>query len=261
MKVAITGANGFFGAYLVKAFLKENFSVFALIRAGANLDNLPTEHQELRLAPIDYGQDLDPQIKLLKEKHQELDLFIHNAGVTVSLDPAEYFEINFGLAQKILSSVEANNWVKNSGKVVYISSLTAQGPDKINLPVSKYGESKLKAEALFEKSRYHHLIIRPTAIYGAGDYAFLPLLKGAKNGLYPVTNAAQKMSMIHASDLAEIVLKESERSVGILHATDGETYTHDDLINSLQKVLQRRVRKIPVPAGLSKFILGLSDLW
>ena len=260
MKIALTGSNGFLGSHIVNAYLADGHEIIALVRPSANTSTLPRE-DNLYVEEIDYRSDIASQFQQLKEKFGTLDLFIHNAGVTVSLNPKEYFQINTELTGKIVKSVEACNWLSEAGKLVHISSLTAQGPIGVNRPVSKYGESKLKGEAFFKESKYDHLIIRPTAIYGAGDYAFLPLIKGANSKVYPLTNAKQKMSMIHGKDLADMVLIESKKATGTLHAADGQTYLHSDFIAALSKVLNKKIYTIPVPAWLSRQILGLSDVW
>ena len=260
MKVALTGANGFLGAHIAKAFIEEGHSVIALVRASADLStiqNIPG----LIIENIDYRKELFSQFSQLKEKHGELDLFIHNAGVTVSLNSQEYFDINSKLSGEIVKSLETAGWVNESGKILYVSSLTVAGPRGISHPVSKYGESKKQAEKFFEDSKYQHLIIRPTAIYGAGDYAFLPLIKGAISKVYPVTNKTQKMSMVHGKDLAGVILEESKTGVGLMHVSDGITYTHDDFIAALSKVLNKKIYKIPISPGLSKIMLGISDFW
>ena len=257
MKIALTGANGFLGSHIANTFADDGHSVIALVRPSADTSTI-SDISNINLEAIDYRNPLDDQLKELKEKHGELDLFIHNAGVTVSLDNNEYFEINTNLTEKIIGEVEKSGLIKKDGKLVYVSSLTAQGPAGINRPVSKYGESKLGAEACFKKSKLNHLIIRPTAIYGAGDYAFLPLLKGAKSKVYPLTNKRQKMSMIHGKDLAKMILEESKKSTGTLHATDGVTYTHRDFVDTL---IGKKIFTIPVPTWASKLILGLSDIW
>jgi len=260
LKVVLTGSNGFLGSHLVKTYLEDGYEVIALVRSGANTTTLH-HHQSLFVEKIDYQGNLVSQFQNLKEKFGAVEVFIHNAGITVSLDPHKYFEINTHLTGKIIKAIEACDWLKDSGKLVHISSLAAQGPIGINKPVSKYGHSKLKAESLFKKSKYDYLIVRPTAIYGAGDYAFLPLLKGAKSKVYPLTNAQQKMSMIHGQDLAYIILKESKTGSGTIHAADGITYLHSDFIAALSKVFNKKIYIVPVPAGLIKLILSISDIW
>jgi len=260
LRVALTGSNGFLGVHIVKKFVDEGHEVIALVRPSADTGMLDS-CGKLHIESVDYKGDLTGRFLKIREKYGELDLFIHNAGVTVSLNPMEYFEVNTDLTGRIVKLVEACNWIKDSGKILYISSLTAQGPVGINKPVSKYGESKLKAEDFFKESKYEHLIIRPTAIYGAGDYAFLPLIKGANRRVYPLTNPKQKMSMIHGRDLANIILIESIRSTGTLHATDGKTYLHSEFVAALSEILNKKIYTIPVPVCLGKLILGLSDVW
>lgn len=260
MKIALTGANGFLGSHIARVFIEDGHEVIALVRPSADCSTLP-ESNQLHLEPIDYREDLTPAFQSIQEKHQKIDAFIHNAGVTVSLDNQEYFKINTDLTGKIVGAVDSTEFIQESGKIVYVSSLTAQGPAGINKPVSKYGESKLAAEEFFKDSKYPHLIIRPTAIYGAGDYAFLPLLKGANSRVYPLTNKKQKMSMIHGKDLANMILQETKKSEGILHASDGNTYLHEDFVVALQNVVGKKIIKIPVPTGVSKAVLGFSDIW
>lgn len=231
----------------------------ALVRKSADLSNLPN-HENLSIATVDYKQELSVQFQQKLDEFGKLDLFIHNAGVTVSLNKQEYFDINTVLTQNILAALKTSTWL-NEGKFIYMSSLAAEGPMGFDSPISLYGESKLAAESKVKESAFRYLIIRPTAIYGAGDFAFLPLFKAAAKGIYPLTNRHQKMSMIHAKDLAEIILHESMKTEGILHATDGQTYLHQHFIDALEMATSKRIRKIPVPASLSKLSLGLSDVW
>lgn len=258
MKIAITGANGFLGSYLVQEFLHKGFEVIALVRPSANISTLP-EEDNLSIESVDYKLPLSDQIEQLKSKHGALDYFLHNAGVTVSLDKSEYFEINTNLTQKLVAAIQRQNWLE--GKFIQLSSFAAQGPMGINHPVSIYGESKLRAEKFVIDSSFEHLIVRPTGIYGAGDYAFLPLFKMASKGLYPLTNKYQKMSMIHAQDLARIIVDEATKSQGVIHVNDGKTYLHDDFVNALQKAVNKKIQKIPLPAWITKISLGLSDIW
>lgn len=260
MNVAITGANGFLGSYIVKEFLGAGFSVIALVRKAANCELLP-EHSSLTIENIDYATDLELQFKSLKQKHGDLTYFVHNAGVTVSLDNEEYFRINVGLAKSIVNALHESNWLPKKNKLINVSSMAAQGPFGVGRPVSNYGRSKLEAEKIIEMSGYSYLMLRPTGIYGPGDIAFLPLFKLASKGLYPLTSNKQKMSMIHAKDLARIIVYEADNATGILHTNDGTTYLHQDFIEALQKVTGRKIHKIPTPKWASRYSLGLSDVW
>ena len=50
-------------------------------------------------------------------------------------------------------------------------------------------------------------VIRPCAVYGPGDSAFLKAFKIARRGFFPVMgNASQELSLIHINDLTDALL-------------------------------------------------------
>lgn len=259
MKAIITGANGFFGSHLVKECLKQQIEVHALLRKNANTSLLPSS-DHLTTHTIDYRSSLTPQLSQLKDKIGSVDFFMHNAGLTVSLNNDDYYQVNRELTKTLLDSINESEIIK-SGIFVYTSSYAAHGPIGFEAPVSHYGRSKLQAEEAVRKQTSKHLIVRPTAIYGAGDTAFLPLFKSAKKGIYPITNSKQKMTMIHGADLARMVVQDMQTSTGTLHYNDGNTYLHQDFIKVFEDVYQKKIRTIPLPSWLAKFSIGASDIW
>ncbi|MEP1035421.1 NAD(P)-dependent oxidoreductase [Ekhidna sp.] len=260
MKAVITGANGFLGSYLVKECLRQKMEVCAFIRANANTTLLP-EDPNLTLHHVNYSENLSEQFSKIKDKIGDIDFFIHNAGMTVSLKNEEYYEVNVGITTSITIALLSSKLLKSTGRFVYTSSYAAQGPATINQPVSHYGRSKLQAEKVIQEKMADYLFVRPTAIYGAGDEAFLPLFKGAKMGIYPVTDSKQRMSMIHAGDLARMLVEDMQTAPGILHYNDGNTYLHKDFINIFQELFKKKVRKFPLPKWLAKLFMGSSDIW
>ncbi|WP_420317681.1 NAD-dependent epimerase/dehydratase family protein [Ekhidna sp.] len=260
MKVAITGANGFLGSYLVKECLRQEIEVYALIRSGANT-SLLSENRNLHIKEVHYKGDLTEQFLSLKSEVGQLDYFIHNAGMTVSLKNEEYYQVNVGLTTLICDSLRTSKLLKKDGVFVYTSSYAAHGPANTKSPVSHYGHSKLQAEKVIQDKMENYLLVRPTAIYGAGDEAFLPLFKGAKMGLYPVTNSKQRMSMIHGADLARMIAYDMQTETGPLHYNDGNTYLHQDFIEIFQELFKKRIRKLPLPKWVAKLSMGCSDVW
>ncbi len=261
MKVSITGANGFLGSYLVKECLQQNMEVHALIRKGANTSLLPVSNELLHIHPIDYKDDLKKQLLKLKSLVGSVNYFIHNAGVTVSLRSREYYDVNVELTKNLVSAINLTSFLTKEGSFVYTSSYAAHGPMEVKMPVSHYGRSKLQAEKVIEEKVKRYLIARPTAIYGYGDVAFLPLFKGASKGLYPVANQDQRMSMIHAADLAHMIIKDMESDEGIIHYSDGKTYLHSDFIKTFESLYKKKIKKLVLPKWLVRFSMRLSDLW
>lgn len=259
MKVAITGANGFLGRYLVDAFVEDGNETIALVRNASSLANL-TENPLLRVHQIDYAS-IAEEIEELTKVVGQIDLFIHNAGVTTSLHIQEYFEVNVSLTKQLLHSLKNTSLLSGNGKFIHISSYAAHGPSNEKNPISSYGQSKKEAEALVKQSGLPFLIVRPTAIYGAGDLAFLALFKSVKKGVYPLVKPAQKMSMIHARDLSSTIKKEADNLQGILHVSDGNTYSHDDFRKAFSEALEVRIRFWRIPSFLAKSSLWFSDRW
>ncbi|MEO1254657.1 MAG: NAD-dependent epimerase/dehydratase family protein [Bacteroidota bacterium] len=260
MKIAITGANGFLGSYLVKACLQQNMEVHALVRKNANTSLLPTNNN-LYLHQINYTENLADQFSRLKNISGQFQYLIHNAGLTVSLKNEEYYQVNAGITESIVDSALSTNLLEEDGKFVYISSYAAHGPATINEPVSHYGRSKLQAEQAIENKIANYFFARPTGIYGSGDVAFLPLFKTAKKGLYPLTDADQRISMIHAKDLSRMIVTDMQSSNGIMYYSDGHTYYHKDFKEIFSKIFQRKIRNFPLPKWLAKLSIGSSDIW
>jgi len=234
--------------------------VFAFIRSGANTA-LIEEHANLHIKPVNYKKNLTEQFKAIQEEAGPLDYFLHNAGLTVSLDNDEYYQVNVGLATSICDSLNESGLLNANGVFVYTSSYAAHGPANKREPVSHYGRSKLQAEEIIAEKMSKYLFVRPTAIYGAGDEAFLPLFKGAKMGIYPVTDNQQRMSMIHGADLARMMVQDMQTESGPLHYNDGNTYLHKDFISIFETLFKKRIRKFPLPKWLAKTSMRLSDIW
>lgn len=259
MKVAITGANGFLGKYLVDACLADGHQVYAFVRKSADTSSLKLNNN-LKICTINYD-NIDTELQKLKTQIGAFDFLIHNAGKTSSIDNEDYVNINTKMTGRLLDAISKVEFLDLGGKFVYISSYTAHGPVGVNHPVSKYGESKKAAEELIQKSGIAHVMFRPTAIYGAGDKAFLPLFQTANKGLYPLTRSSQKMSMIHAADLASIVARDMSSREGILHVSDGNTYSHAQFKKVLSEVIGRKIRNIRIPGIITKISLWISDIW
>lgn len=260
MNILITGANGFLGSWLCELALKNaDAHVFAAVRKGANIDKI-SNLRSLKLLDFDYSTEASiiKSLKLLKSTAGEMDLVIHNAGLTKSISSEQFFETNVGITSKLVKSlVEAKTFSK-IGKICYVSSLAAIGPVGFNKPLSAYGESKLASEKIIRDSGLDYMIFRPTGIYGPGDKEFLPLFKSVKKGFYPcAAPISQKVTLIHGHDVAQniIALSKSDITNKIIHLEDGNIYSHRMLKDQISTLLGRKAWLIQIPNWLTRFAL------
>lgn len=258
MRILITGANGFLGSHIVECALQKGFEVIALLRKGANTDNL--DHLKgFQSAAIDY-QSVE-SIGNTLGKLGQFDLVIHNAGLTKSFTMDKYMKVNVHLTEKLIKAIKKTECLTSEGKLAYISSLAAIGPKGNDGPASNYGRSKVMAESHVKNSGIPYLIFRPTGIYGARDVQFVPLIKAMKMGIYPfMTPSDHKMTLINARDVAEnVLLCASRYSNEHVHLEDGKIYSHDDLKKNLEEALQKSSAKVKIPIPIVKFALRISD--
>lgn len=259
MKVLITGANGFLGSHLVEKSLEKGFETTAVMRTGSDRSNL-SELSGYHTLEIDYSS-VDAIASALSqlEKH---DLVIHNAGLTKSYTLDRYLLVNVDLTEKLIRAIAQTELMMETGRFAYISSLAAKGPVGHSGPASNYGRSKVMAENKIKESGINYMIFRPAGIYGVRDVQFVPLIKAAKLGLYPLMSSPQhKMTLINARDVAENVIECSLKHVNqTVHLEDGNVYLHRDLQNILQSALGKKTRTLKVGKPIIKSMLFLSDL-
>ncbi len=105
-------------------------------------------------------------------------------------------------------------------RLVHVSSLAAREP-----LLSDYGWSKAEAERHIEASRLDWTMVRPPAIYGPHDAELLELFQMADKGFVLLPPAGGRLSIIHADDLAALLVALARTQD---HATYDQIYEVDD---------------------------------
>lgn len=261
MKVIVTGANGFLGSHICSEALRRHFQVVGGVRKSSKL-HLIHDLRNLQLIQLDYQLETMVGTWNQLKSSSPVDLFIHCAGVVSSKYPSHFYEINEAMTQRLLMSLKESNLLSANALFIYISSMAAKGPVGYGKPISEYGRSKLAAETLVKTSGLPYAIIRPTAIYGPGDMAFLPLFRTAKRGFYfTMTRPSHQMTLIHAEDLCRVILNLSIKDKGkTYHLNDGHIYGHQDLMEALKFALNRPLTNIKIPEILVKSALSTISL-
>ncbi len=139
------------------------------------------------------------------------DWVVHAAGLIRARSAAEFHESNVAGTERMLRA-SRDAAVR---RFVLISSQAAAGPSPDGRPVtetepprpvSAYGESKLAAErAVLHEGSGMVTVIRPPAVYGPRDTAFLKVFALGKRHIEPVLLRRGRFSIVHVSDLASAV--------------------------------------------------------
>ena len=251
-KVLITGANGFVGVHLVRVFLENDYEVYSAVRSTSSVSRL--EKLSSHIVRVDYSSSASI-VKSVGESGP-YDYVVHNAGVTEAIDMEAYRKGNVELTGRLLEALDYGDLLK--GNFVYVSSLAARGPGYKGKddPISDYGNSKYEAEQVVKKGKLPYVMIRPTAVYGSGDAAFLELVKMVKSGLgLSIGSKSAKLTFIHGSDLAELIFEVKDLHGKTFYGHDGGVYSQKELVDTIKACLAKKfVLPIHLPTGLVKAV-------
>jgi nucleoside-diphosphate-sugar epimerase len=262
MKIIITGATGSLGAFLTRWFSGRGHDVIALGRT----ENPPVA----LLACSTYVRaDITKPMEL-----PDADVCIHCAGLADDkATPPLLFEANVtGTKNIVAASGRCKIFIHVSSSSVYINSdtplLETMAGEEPGKQLSHYGKSKLLAEEVVRANARNDscFILRPRAIYGAGDKVLLPrILKLMRNNkMISIGDMNVKLSLTHFANFAgaiERCISSAKSGMHIYNVSDDEVYVLHDVVKKLLFTLhttQLAERKLPLWffKMLSKFRLG-----
>ena len=263
----ITGANGFAGSHMAEYLLERGHRVICLVRKTSDLTNLKGLEVEYR-----YGDVTDA--KCLPAALEGVEYVFHFAGKTKAKSADEFMRVN-AVGTKNLA--EACTVEETKVKMlIYVSSLAACGPQQTELPVDEnmparpvttYGRSKLVGEEYVKRicgGAVRWCIVRPAGVYGPRDEDFFIYFKMISRGWkVMISGPDRKVSVIHALDLAQICYRAATKSPHgeIYMASDGNSYTWEELANKMAKVMRKKTSTITIPlwfTSIAVFFSGVS---
>lgn len=204
MTLALTGGTGFVGQALLDAAGANGLAIRALTRRP----------QQPRPG-VEWVQGDLADTRALAELAQGARAVIHVAGLTTARDAAAFEAGNVAGTMAVVEAALA----AGVPRFVHVSSLAAREPD-----LSLYGSSKARGERVVRSSPLDWTIVRPPAVYGPRDDAMFELFRSARWGVVPVTRGG-RMSLIHADDLARLLLALVPGGEAVTH----RTFEPDDL--------------------------------
>ncbi|MDQ6434278.1 NAD(P)-dependent oxidoreductase [Mesorhizobium sp. LHD-90] len=210
MRVIVSGATGFLGGVLCRRLTAADNEVTGLGRDAEKGNRV--KEMGVTFVPGDLG---DPPNARSMEAVGQADSFIHAAALSSAWGTrADFMRANvIGTrhALKLARAVGARRFVFLSSTSVYFrfadqELLREDAP--LPSPVNFYAESKQLAEIeVLAAKDLSPIVLRPRAIYGAGDTALLPrLIRAARQGSLPLMRGGlARTNLTHVEDVARAI--------------------------------------------------------
>jgi nucleoside-diphosphate-sugar epimerase len=240
LRILLTGANGFIGRHLARRLGESGFEVRGLVRPGSVLGTLADlPHVERRL-----GDVLAPDS--LRSACAGVQVVFHLAGAVSAGRDRTYHRVNVEGAENLAAAVDA----ARVSRVVFVSSLAAQGPSPGGAPhvrsgkespSNEFGRTKLEAERVLVQrlGGDRVTVLRPALVYGP-DQPDLPRIARALTARVLPLVPTLELSFVHVSDLVELLLRTLEvpgEPGEAYFVSDGRVVSMESLVDRLEDTL------------------------
>jgi len=248
VKVLVTGGTGFIGSHLVEQLIGEGHDVRCLVRDPARPGWLAGREVELVQGDCTVPDSLARAVAGVRRVY-------HLAGVTFARNFEAYFQHNAGGTLNLLRACAD----LGLDRFVLVSSHAAAGPGQSVTeidsprPLTAYGASKLAAEYHVHQAagRLPTVILRPSAVYGPRDRAFLEYFRLAKRGILIEFAPKQRtVSLSHVRDLVSgivLVADGQVRSGSAYFLADPRPYDWREVEETVCASLGIHARRLRVP--------------
>jgi len=256
-RVLVTGASGFVGSAIVRAFLGTGYAVRALVRAGSRPDNLAGLAIE-----IAHGDIRDPAAVARAVAGTS---YVVHAAADYRLwarDPGAIVRTNVDGTRTVMEAALA----ARVERIVHTSSVATLAPrpdgeaadETQRLPeteaVGAYKRSKVVAERLVEKMIAHEglpaVIVNPSTPVGPRDIRPTPtgrVIVAAASGRMPAF-VDTGLNLVHVDDVAAGHVAALERgAIGERYILGGENVSLADMLRDIAGLVGGRPPRLELP--------------
>ncbi|MFJ5230180.1 NAD-dependent epimerase/dehydratase family protein [Kitasatospora sp. NPDC088391] len=248
LTLALTGATGFCGSYVAGLAAARGHRVLALGRR-------PARHGEH--VPWDAAAPEVPDLR-------GVDAVVHCAAAVGDLPPgsageAGQWAVNVGATERLLGAAAGRPFVFVSSASVYDprpdrSLVTEEHPTEGG-HLNAYGRTKAVADRLALAAGA--VVLRPRAVYGAGDPHLVPRLLGSvRRGVLALPGGDVELSLTAVENLAAACLAAVEWPAGAYNVADARPYRRDAALRGVLAAHGRSARLLHLPGPVAALAVG-----
>jgi UDP-glucose 4-epimerase len=259
--IALTGATGFIGSYLLRELVREGHAVRVLLRRPALL---PADCTNAVIG------DLERPINMAAAL-AGVDTVIHSAGVLSQMTgtpEADFRRLNAEATGNLARAAER----AGVRRFLFLSSVRAQADvstsrilteDLPPAPTDAYGRSKLLAEQQLAGLDLDWVALRLPLVFGAGVRGNMATLVRLARSPLPLPFGAlrARRSLLSLENLLSaliLLIRSQEPLRRPLIVADPVPLAISEMIEAMRSGLGRRAGLVPVPTGVLRIALGVS---
>lgn len=244
---AVTGVTGFIGGHLAAHLAARGWKVRALARSMPRMGTG---------GPVELVGGSLNEPHALKTLVEGADAVVHLAGAIKARNREEFMRANAGGTGALAGAWRAH---APEARFVLVSSMAARASE-----LSNYAASKRAAEERLAEGGGHWSILRPAAVYGAGDRETLRIFRAAAAPVQPMLNGPEaRLTLVHVADLVRAVeaMLESGASGTLHEVADArhEGYSWTELAEAAARALGREARPVKVPGAVVRALGRIGD--
>ncbi len=256
MRIAITGATGFIGSYMVRGMSRAGHTVRVLARKGREA---AVQHPPEGPCEVHVGDLTEPES--LKGFLDDCDLMLHLASAHEHLGQDEMQRVNIRGTEHLVA--EAKRRAPPNFNIWIISSAAITVPG-----YSYYRDSKRVQEKIIRGSGIDWASFRPTLVYGVGDVRHTaPLLRrcAQKGGTFWVPHhGLSKLNPVHVEDVVDAVLRffHFERGIDCVYELAGPAgIPYNEFIDLTIAAAGGTIRRRNIPRKLVDSLIFVKGLF
>ncbi|WP_182417332.1 NAD(P)-dependent oxidoreductase [Bartonella sp. HY038] len=271
MRVIVTGATGFLGLETCRLLRDKKCDVIAIgrnLKRGELLTQLGCTFWRFNLENLQDMQELHQRLQ-----NETIDGLVHAAALSSLWGRREdFYRANVEVTEnllKIAQSCAISRFIFISSPSIYFTwadQLDLDEYSPLPKPINNYAASKVKAERLtLSYADLSPIILRPRAIYGAGDTALLPrLIKAAQRRPLPLLrNGVAVTNLTHVEDVARAIwaslLAPRQLPQNIFNIAGKEALPITKIVNEAAKRLDCNVRWKKTPLAVARPLIYMME--